>query len=181
MKIKLLFIVSSITLLMSGCSLQDFDSGELTAKVEDTNVLELSESRPGAVQVSGIGVFADPETCDYESEGAYFALALSGDLEGCLFVYVDEYKCMPSGTYFESGREHFIGTYRGEEGSFWTTYNFEAKYEDCPGLVKEIFGRCQHPLVAGSGEGAFEGVTGRIDFKDDVETGIFYMRGHFRS
>jgi hypothetical protein len=44
----------------------------------------------------------------------------------------------------------------------------------------EIFGRCQHPLVAGTGSGVFAGATGRLDFKDEVETGIFYYRGHVR-
>jgi hypothetical protein len=31
--------------------------------------------------------------------------------------------------------------------------------------------------VAGSGTGAFDGVRGRIDFKDDIEAGNFPYRG----
>ena len=82
------------------------------------------------------------------------------------------------------GREHFIGTYMGEQGEFWTTYRFEAKYEGCnedgsyQGL--EILGRCQHPLADGSGIGVFEGATGRLDMKDDIENGNYPYRGHFK-
>jgi hypothetical protein len=42
----------------------------------------------------------------------------------------------------------------------------------------EVRGRCEHPIVAGSGTGGFEGATGRIDFKDDVVAGEFLYRGH---
>ena len=65
-------------------------------------------------------------------------------------------------------------------GTFRTTYQFTAKYEDCANLVGEIVGRCQHPLIASSGEGVFEGVTGRLDFKDDIEAGNFPYRGHLQ-
>ncbi len=68
-------------------------------------------------------------------------------------------------------------------GTFWTTYRFEAKYEGCSdGFFEgaEIFGRCQHPIQDGSGEGVFAGVTGRLDFKDNVETGDLPYRGHLR-
>ena len=42
----------------------------------------------------------------------------------------------------------------------------------------EVMGRCQHPLTAGSGTGIFAGATGRLDFKDEVSTGLFFYRGH---
>ena len=67
-----------------------------------------------------------------------------------------------------------------ENGTFRTTYRFEAKYEDVANLAGEIFGRCQHPIVEGSGTGIFEGVSGRLDFKDEVESGTFLYRGHLR-
>ena len=76
----------------------------------------------------------------------------------------------------ETGTEIFVS----EDGTFETTYRFEAKYEDPANLVGEIFGRCQHKIVKGSGTGNFEGVTGRIDFKDDVEAGDFPYRGSLR-
>jgi hypothetical protein len=136
----------------------------------------------GATQISGSAVFDEADKCDSESVGADYALDMDGDLEGCLYTFVDKETadCSPSGTYRETGTETFVGEYNGEVGTFETTYRFEAKYEDCPNLVGEIFGRCQHPIVKGSGTGVFKGVRGRLDFKDEVETGIFFYRGHLR-
>jgi hypothetical protein len=34
-------------------------------------------------------------------------------------------------------------------------------------------------MVKGSGEGVFEGATGRLDFKDDIDAGNYPYRGHF--
>ena len=135
----------------------------------------------GATQISGLGEFdAASECADSEGQGADFALKMTGDLTGCHYVFVETAECSPSGTYRETGTERFVGMYKGGKGTFDTTYRFTAKYEDCPNLVKEIFGRCQHPLVAGSGEGVFEGVAGRLDFKDDIALGNFPYRGHLR-
>jgi hypothetical protein len=47
-------------------------------------------------------------------------------------------------------------------------------------LSGEIFGRCKHPIVEGSGTGIYEGVSGQLFFKDNVETGTFSYRGHLR-
>jgi len=133
----------------------------------------------GVTQISGIGFFAGPGECtDSDGQGSDFAATLTGDLVGCLYTFVETAECSPSGAYVETGHELFVGEYGGETGTFGTTYRFEARYQDCANLVGEIFGRCQHPIVAGSGEGAFEGVTGRIDFKDDIEAGNFPYRGH---
>jgi hypothetical protein len=136
----------------------------------------------GATQISGIGYFAEPEECtsDPEGQGATFALTLDGDLVGCHYVFVETAECSPSGTYLEAGTETFVGEYNGVAGTFKTTYRFEAKYQDCPNLLGEIVGRCQHPIIAGSGEGVFEGVTGRLDFKDDIAAENFPYRGHLR-
>jgi hypothetical protein len=136
----------------------------------------------GASQISGIGFYATSGECDYGSEGAAYAIRMTGDLQGCLYAFIDEYECSPSGTYREEGREYFVGTYNGQSGTFWTTYKFEARYEGCDGgpLGAEIFGRCQHPIVAGSGTGVFNGVTGQINFKDDIEAGNFPYRGQLR-
>jgi hypothetical protein len=135
----------------------------------------------GATQIAGIGYAAGDGTCsDPEGEGADFALTMTGDLEGCHYVFVESAVCSPSGTYRETGTETFVGQYNGAAGTFRTTYLFTAKYEDCPNLVGEIVGRCQHPIIAGSGRGVFEGVSGRLDFKDDIEAGNFPYRGHLR-
>jgi hypothetical protein len=135
----------------------------------------------GATQVSGIGVYADEATCDDpEGEGADYALILDGNLEGCLYAFIETTKSSPSGTYRETGTEVFVGSWGDETGTFETTYRFEAKYEDVANLTGEIFGRCQHPIVKGSGTGVFEGVTGILLFKDDIEAGNFPYRGHLR-
>jgi len=144
-------------------------------------------SSGGAIQVTGVGFYPTGLECALPDSATYAIRVTGTELNGCLFVYVTDFSCTPGGAYRESGRENFIGTYNGQEGSFWTAYKFEGKYEGCPTsgseLGAEIFGRCQHPIVEGSGEGVFEGVSGRLDFKD-VLTGpgapYFPYRGHFR-
>src|SRR5262245_54711732 len=126
-----------------------------------------------ATRFSGVGFFDEFDICDSGSVGADFALIMTGDLEGCLYVFVETATYTPSGTYMETGRELFVGA----DGSFETTYRFEAKYEDPANLIGEIFGRCQHIIVEDSGTGVFDGAGGRIDFKDDIEAGDFPYRG----
>lgn len=141
-----------------------------------------SVSAAGATQISGVGFFAEEGECtDPEGAGADFANNLTGDLEGCLYVFVESYQCTPSGVYIETGSEIYVGGGgEGDSGTFRTTYLFTAKYEDCENLSGQIFGRCQHPIVAGSGTEEYEGVTGRLDFKDDIEAGNFPFTGHLR-
>ena len=166
----------------------------LFAYSKDNNQVSKKETVPeeqtaaynsaGATQISGLSVYATTDECNAaQGQGSSFALKMAGDLQGCHYVFIDEYECSPSGTYREEGRELFIGTYNGQYGTFWTTYKFEAKYEDCVGGAPagaEIFGRCQHPIVAGSGTGVFSGVTGQLNFKDDIEAGNFPYRGQLR-
>ena len=136
-------------------------------------------SADGAKQISGIGFFDTAGECtDPEGDGATFALTMTGAFSGCHYIFVETARCSPGGAYFETGTETFVGTYNGESGTFRTDYIFTATYLDCPNLVGEIAGRCEHPIVAGSGTGIFEGVTGRFDMKDDVEAGNFPYRGH---
>ena len=137
----------------------------------------------GATQISGVAVYDDPGEC-VDPEGAdatYVPLDMTGDLEGCLYTFVEDSKSSPSGTYRETGTEVFVGSWGDDTGTFETTYRFEAKYEDLDAdPLIEIFGRCQHPIVKGSGTGVFEGVTGILLFKDDIEAGDFPYRGHLR-
>ena len=143
---------------------------------------EISQFTGGATQISGIGFFAAPGECNGpEGQGSDYAVIMTGDLEGCLYTFVETARCSAGGAYSETGTETFVGLYNGVSGTFKTTYRFTAKYMDCANLAGAIAGRCQHPVIAGSGEGVFEGVTGRFDMKDDVETGSFPYRGHFRS
>jgi hypothetical protein len=169
-------LIFCLALVIFGCSKDDPMFPELTQS-ERGSVLGKAG---GATQISGVGFFDATDECNSASQGADLATTMTGDLEGCLYAFVEDFECSPSGTYRERGRELFVGTYKGETGTFRTTYKFEAKYEDCPKLVGEILGRCQHPIVEGSGTGVFEGVTGRIDFKDDIAAGNFPYRGHLR-
>jgi hypothetical protein len=133
----------------------------------------MSASAQGETRISGVGFFDESDVCDSGSVGADFALIMTGDLEGCLYVFVETAEYTPSGAYVETGTELFVGA----DGSFETDYRFEAKYEDPANLIGEIFGRCQHKIVEDSGTGIFDGVRGRIDFKDDIEAGDFPYRG----
>ncbi|HXV60073.1 MAG TPA: hypothetical protein VEK15_05225 [Vicinamibacteria bacterium] len=135
----------------------------------------------GATRIAGIGFFADPGEClDEQGAEADLALRMTGDLVGCHYIFVEEWGCTRSGTYHERGTEVFVGEYNGKTGTFATTYLFTAKLASCPDLSTEIFGRCQHPIVRGSGTDDFEGVTGRFDVKDDLEAGNFPYKGHLR-
>jgi len=175
LSLALLMIVS---LVMNGCQKQI--SGGDGRSLNDVGL----NASSGATQVSGVGFPDATDACNSAGQGATFAITLTGDLEGCHYFFIDEFECSPSGTYREKGRELFVGTYKGQSGTFRTTYKFEGKYEGCAengaALGAEIFGRCQHPIVEGSGTGVFEGVTGRLDFKDDIAAGNYPYRGHFR-
>jgi hypothetical protein len=142
----------------------------------------LDGSVPGARRGShadiGVAFFDEADVCDSGSMGANFALIMTGDLEGCLYTFVETAEPSPSGTYRETGTELFVAS--DGVSTFETTYRFEARYEDVTDPATEIFGRCQHPILEGSGTDIYEGVTGRIDFKDDVEAGNFPYRGHLR-
>ena len=146
-------------------------------------------SAAGAIQISGIGYVPAEDECNdnvtNEAGQSYdFSTRLEGDLEGCQYVFVTSYDCSPSGTYRETGTEIYIieGTFG--EGTFSTTYFFRGKFEGCSpdgGFIgAEIMGFCQHPIVAGSGTGDYEGVTGRLHFKDDVAAGNFPYTGHLK-
>ena len=149
---------------------------------KDVSAAPSPERAGGATQISGVALFDVADTCDSESVGADYALLMSGDLEGCLYTFVDTENARrsPSGTYLETGTETFVAS--DGSGTFSTTYRFEAKYEDVDPTppIGEIFGRCQHPIVESLGTGVFEGVSGELFFKDDVVTGEYFYRGHLR-
>ena len=161
-------------ILFFGCSQYD----------EQVRPLEGDNQTPNldVTQINGIGYYSG-ETWDAGGYGADFLIMLTGEFEGCLYVYVDEFDCSPSGAYSESGQEYFHGTYRGQTGSFWTTYKFSDNNEGCEnGMYQSanIFHRCQHSIQNDSGEGVFKGVSGRINFKGNVDTGEFPYHGELR-
>ena len=136
-------------------------------------------------QISGVAVFDKPPgVCPpppvpvgYRD----FTQVMTGSLEGCWYTHIltTHDNGAPSGVYIESGEEIFVGSLNGgPDGTFTTTYQFESKWDPDVKTGSEVHGRCQHPIVAGSGTGGFEGATGRVDFKDHVTTGEFFYRGH---
>ncbi len=155
----------------------------------------------GAIQIDGTGgihAISDgenpaftkecPEPVGYAEFGDITLELTEGNLRGCWYTLVEAFKFSPSidaapVVYQERGREVFVGGWYDDdgnllgEGTFETTYKFTAKFADAS-LAVEIHGRCQHPIVAGTGTGVFEGATGRVDFKDDVATGVLHYRGH---
>jgi len=173
-------LIFSSAFIISGCSKDD----SVYQQSKQSEQKPALKKDAGATQIAGIGFFDATDACNSSTVGATFAVTMTGDLVGCLYVFVDDFECSPSGTYREEGREYFVGTYKGKSGTFWTDYKFEAKYEGCAVngsyLGLEIFGRCQHPIVAGSGTGGFKGITGRLDLKDDIEAGNYPYSGHLR-
>ena len=134
----------------------------------------------GMTQFGGDATFDAAGPCGTPQPGFpdYAGLTLTGDLVGCWYTDVENTKTTPSGGYHESGRELFIGSYKGGPvGTFETTFLFTGKY--APDGVTEIFGRCHHPIVAGSGTGGLTGAEGRVDFKDIIGDPVVYVyRGH---
>lgn len=130
----------------------------------------------GNTQLSATGRFDTSGQCT-ELASAITPIVMTGDIVGCWYTPTYEVQTLtPSGTYRETGTETFVGCLSDGTtcGTFSTTYQFEAKFAPDG---SEIRGRCQHPFVGGTGD--FAGITGRIDMKDNVATGEFYVRGHF--
>jgi hypothetical protein len=131
-------------------------------------------SAAGNTQISGVGTFDASGVCT--AVPSFFTMEMAGDLVGCWYTdSLEVVQSTPSGVYQERGTEIFIGCLSDGTtcGTFSTTYEFTAKYavDDA-----ELHGRCEHPIV--SGTGGFAGITGRLDFKDDVQTGEYIYRGH---
>ena len=141
----------------------------------------------GATQISGIATLPAPDECTNppdapEGTALVFTMKMEGDLDGCFYSYAYtneegevDYQLSPSGTYRERGIDIYVST--DGEDSFETNYLFTAKFDEDG---NEIWGRCQHPINPAFGEGAFEGITGRINFRDDVEAVTFPYKGHLR-
>lgn len=138
-------------------------------------------------QISGAGVFdMTGETCGpppsgYEDFTDYPPIVLTGDLDGCWYTNVEASRDngAPSGVYLEQGREVFVGSVQGGPvGTFETTYRFESRWDPDVSSGPEVFGRCQHPIVAGTGTAGLSGATGRLNFRDIVADGSYTYSGH---
>jgi len=166
---NIFILIFCFSLIIVGCKKDD----SIPKKSTESEELSGSSRARKLDIITGVGFLAAPNECDFEGRGASYAVRMTGDLEGCLYAFIDFYQCKGNGIYFEKGHELFVGTYKGKPGTFRTTYTFEAKFEGCnpdgTPAGAEIFGLCQHPLVPGSGEGVFKGATGRLDFWDNVK------------
>jgi hypothetical protein len=123
------------------------------------------------VAISGNSVFSD---CG--SAGSDFALAMTGDLEGCVSIFVQGVTCteLPDfDHYTERGREVFDGTWRGKQGKFDTKYTVDAAYAkgfcDSLDFTLELSGSCTHHIDGRSG--AFSNADG-VYTMFDVITGV---------
>ena len=125
------------------------------------------------ITVSGDSV---PSDCN-NGEGAG-AILLSGDVEGCLTFFPEDFSCdelIGFDRYRESGTESFVGSLNGEAGEFTTTYVLEATYASgfCDAVAAggfpfelQITGGCDHTVTGVSG--SFVGVSGLITFFDVI-------------
>lgn len=122
----------------------------------------------GTTSISGVANWA--EECGGQTSD--WTLVLDGDLTGCLYTTIETAEELPGGVYVESGTEVIVGclNVNGDRacGSFTTTYTFYGEFAD---TGQQVFGKCHHPIVAGSGSGALAGITGRLGFSDNVDTG----------
>lgn len=138
------------------------------------------------IQIAGVAVYDTTGACPdpppgYEDYTSIPPLVMTGSLQGCWYtkVVTATDNGAPSGVYQERGQEIFVGSLDGRPaGSFTTTYKFTSKWDPDISSGSEVHGRCEHPIVAGSGRGGFAGATGRVDIKDDIATGEFLYRGH---
>lgn len=135
----------------------------------------------GATQVAG-QTDATPCTTppagyeDSQDPNLGYSFHIHGDLTGCIYGVITEGRFHPAGTYQEIADEIFVSDANPAD-TFEMTELYTAKFNPDFSLV---FARCKHPIVSGSGTGAFDGVSGRLDFKDDVDTGIAYYTGHLK-
>ena len=119
------------------------------------------------------------------AEGSDFGLLMTGDLAGCLSIFVQGFTCKELNGfahYKERGREAFVGTWRGKNGRFVTDYTVDAAYASgfCQSLdfSLELSGSCIHNLHGRSGvfadaEGVFTLFDVITNVTGDPVTGAF--------
>lgn len=127
-----------------------------------------SATHDESFRISGNSTFSD---CGVE--GSDFALLFTGDLKGCLSIFVQGYTCKEVkgfAHYTERGREAFVGKWRGQQGRFTTTYTVDAAYAQgfCSSFdfSLELSGSCIHKMTGKSG--VFTGTEGEYTMFDVI-------------
>jgi hypothetical protein len=120
------------------------------------------------IPITGNSVFSD---CG--AAGSDFGLLMTGDLKGCLSIFIQSFTCKELADfdhYVERGREAFVGTWRGKEGRFSTKYTVDAAYGKgfCQSLdfTLELSGSCIHKIDGRSG--AFDDAEGVFTLFDVI-------------
>ena len=133
-----------------------------------------------SIAISGNSTYSD---CGVA--GSDFALRMTGNLQGCLSIFVQGSTCKELADfdhYTERGREAFVGTLRGEQGRFTTNYTVDAAYAKgfCQSLdfSLELSGSCIHEIhgrsgVFTNGEGVFTLFDVITNVTGDPGTGAF--------
>ena len=89
-------LVFCLGLIVIGCSKDNPMSREQGSDLSNAS---------GATQISGVGFFDATDECNSAGQGAAYSINMTGDIEGCLYTFVDDFECSPGGTYREEGRE----------------------------------------------------------------------------
>jgi hypothetical protein len=135
--------------------------------------LLLAGGNPALASGDSVFVSGNSTYSDCGLEGSDLALAMTGDLEGCLSVFVQGFSCRELGDfdlYSERGQEVFVGTFRGRQGRFRTTYTVEGAYAKgfCQSFdfSVQLAGGCSHKVHGRSG--VFREAEGLLTFLDVV-------------
>lgn len=135
--------------------------------------LLLAGASSAAASGSGIHVSGNSTYSDCGLQGSDLALAMTGDLEGCWSVFVEGFSCKELGDfdlYSERGREVFVGTLHGKQGTFRTTYTLDGAYAKgfCQSFdfSQQLAGGCRHKVYGRSG--VFKAAEGLLTFLDVV-------------
>lgn len=135
-----------------------------------------------SIAISGNSTYSD---CGVA--GSDFALRMTGNLEGCLSIFVQGSTCKELADfdhYTERGREAFVGKLRGKQGRFTTNYTVDAAYAKgfCQSksldVSLELSGSCIHKIhgrsgVFTDGEGVFTLFDVITNVTGDPNTGVF--------
>ena len=138
--LALALCTSAALALSAGCSPDSPTVAGPDAQLDQTGLgagghPETSPFTAGATQISGIGYFAGPAECnDPEGQGSDYDLTMTGDLEGCHYIFIETATCTAGGAYRETGTETFVGAYGGTTGTFEDDLSIHGHVRGLPNL-----------------------------------------------